>query len=115
MLRAAIKSGNWGLAKANLCAETVVDSLYGKPVRVFDSKDVPDMLARAGLDVVAQYGVRVFSDYLSLRDQTSEATYQQLLELELILGAVPSFAAIARYTQVIARRSSAQWRKGSEP
>ena len=114
VLKAAIRSGDWELAKANVSAETVVDSLYGKPVRVFGPKDVMEMLSGAGLHVEAQYGVRVFSDYFDQKDLTSEASYRQLLELELLLGAQPNFAAIARYTQVIARHSSARSTNGSE-
>jgi len=114
VFRAAIKLGDWALAKSNLSAETVVDSLYGKPVRVFDPKEVLDMLDGAGLRAVGQYGVRVFSDYRGSNDPTGKADYQQLLELELILGAQPKFAAIARYTHLIARRSSAYRRNRSE-
>lgn len=111
VLKAAIKSANWALAKTNLSAATVVDSLYGKPVRVFEPRDVTDMLARGGLQVIAQHGVRVFSDYLEPKDLTNEADYRKILELELTLGAQPAFAGIARYTQWIARRSSASRRK----
>lgn len=114
VLKAAIRSGDWELAKANLSAETVVDSLYGKPVRVFGPKDVTEMLRGAGMHVEAQYGVRVFSDYVDQKGLTSEASYGQLLELELLLGTQPNFAAVARYTQVIARHSTARSAKGSE-
>ena len=113
VLKAAIKSGDWGLARGNLSAATAVDSLFGQPVRLFDPKDVLDMLTRTGFQVVAQYGVRVFSDYLHPKEPTGEAAYRQLLELELSLGMRPEFAAVARYTQWIARRSSASRRKGS--
>ena len=106
VLRATIKSADGTFAKATLSAETAVDSLYGKPVRVFDPQVVIDMLARAGLDVIAQRGVRVFSDYREPKDLEDEAAYQQVLELELLLGARPEFAGIARYMQLIARRSS---------
>lgn len=106
VLKAAIKSDDWGLAKANLAAETVVDSLFGKPVRVFDPAEILDMLAPAGLAVVAEHGVRVFSDYLDSENLDGQA-HRQLLELESILGSRGQFAAIARYMQMIARRSSA--------
>ena len=112
VLKAAIKSGDWGLAKANLSAGTVVDSLFGKPVRVFDPADVLHMLAQASLGIVAEYGVRVFSDYLDPEEPNGEA-YRQMLELEFILGAQPKFAAVARYTQLIARRSSTSPGKGT--
>jgi S-adenosylmethionine-dependent methyltransferase len=106
VLKAAIKSQDCQLAKSNLTAETVVDSLFGEPVRVFDSAEVVHMLAEAGLDVLAERGVRVFSDYVDLQ-QADAKNYQKILELEFILGAQPKFAAIARYTQLIARRGAA--------
>jgi len=112
VLKAAIKSRDGALAKANLFAETVVDSLFGKPVRIFDLEDMPDMLAQARMEVIGQYGVRVFSDYRDPTDLTGEDAYRQILELELILGAQPALAGIARYTQLIACRSGAFRRKG---
>jgi S-adenosylmethionine-dependent methyltransferase len=106
VLKDAVKSGDWKLATANLTAETVVDSLYGKPMRVFDPADLHELIARSGLEVVAQHGVRVFFDYLGLENPT-DATYSQIFELESTLGARPEFSAIARYIQAIARRTGA--------
>ena len=105
VLRAAIKSRDWELARANLLSETAMDSLFGQPVRMLEPAGIRAMLVQVGLEVVAQYGVRVFSDYLDLGDPAGEA-YRQLLDLELMLGARPEFAAIARYTQVIAGPTS---------
>jgi hypothetical protein len=79
---------------------------YGMRVRVFDRVEVFQMLSQANLGVVAEYGVRVFSDYRDPADPDPE-TYRQIFELEFTLGALPQFAAIARYTQMIARHSSA--------
>jgi S-adenosylmethionine-dependent methyltransferase len=114
VLKAAIKSGNCKLATANLTAETVLDSLFGEPVRVFALSDVRDLLSRACLEVVAEHGVRVFFDYLGLENLTDEV-YVQALELESTLGARLEFAAIARYVQVIARRPCASASKETEP
>ncbi len=105
VLRAAIKSGDWELAAANLSAETVVENLYGKPVRIFSLAEVRDLVVRAGLEVVAELGVRVFFDYANLED-LADASYAQVFELESELGARCEFAAIARYIQVIARRAA---------
>jgi len=105
VLRAAIKSGDWKLAESNLNAEKVVDSLYGEPVHVFDLAEVRAFLGRAGLEVVAEYGVRVFFDYIDL-ENVVDAAYSQIFELELALGVRPEFAAIARHIQVIARHSA---------
>lgn len=106
VLKDAVRSGDWKLATAHLTAETVVDSLYGNRIRVFAPAEVREMLARAGLEVVGEHGVRVFFDYVGIENPTDE-TYSQIFELESELGARPEFFAIARYIQVIARRSGA--------
>jgi ubiquinone/menaquinone biosynthesis C-methylase UbiE len=106
VLKNAIKSLDRKLAVANLTAATVVDSLYDEPVRVFALAEVRDLLARAGLEVVAEHGVRVFSDYVDL-ENLADAAFSQIFELESALGMRPEFAAIARYIQVIARHSGA--------
>jgi S-adenosylmethionine-dependent methyltransferase len=106
VLKAAIQSSDLGLAKEHFTAETVVDSLYGKPVRLLEPADVVQVLSKANLQVVAQRGVRVFSDYRRMTDPDPE-TYLRLLELEFTLGFQPQFAAIARYLQIIARHSGA--------
>lgn len=114
VLKDAIKSRDWKLAVANLTAETAVDSLYDEPVRVFTLIQVRDLLTRAKLETVAEYGVRVFSDYVDLENQT-DAAYSQIFELESALGVRPEFAAIARYIQVISRRSGASSSEVTEP
>jgi 2-polyprenyl-3-methyl-5-hydroxy-6-metoxy-1,4-benzoquinol methylase len=106
VLKDAIKSRDWKLATADLTADTVVDTLYGNRVRLFAPTGLQEMLAEGGLEVAAEYGVRVFFDYLAL-DAPTAATYSQIFELEATLGARPEFFAIARYIQLIARRSQA--------
>jgi S-adenosylmethionine-dependent methyltransferase len=102
VLRAAIKERDWELATANLRAKTVVGPLFGEPVRVFAPAEIHEMLSGGSLEIVAEHGVRVFSDYVSPDDMTDEL-YRQVFELELTLGARREFAAIARYMQVVAR------------
>jgi|SRR5580704_6720322 S-adenosylmethionine-dependent methyltransferase len=104
VLKNAIKSRDWKTALANLTAETVLDSLYDEPVRVFTLAEMRELLVRAGLEVVAEHGVRVFSDYIDLENR-ADTEYSQIVELESALGMRSEFAAIARYIQVIARRS----------
>jgi S-adenosylmethionine-dependent methyltransferase len=112
VLKAAIKSADWRLAKEYLSADTVTDSLFGEPVRVFDRTELIQMFADAGLALIAEYGVRVFSDYVDSEDLDNEG-YRQLYELELTLGAQPQFAAVARYSQLIARGSGAMGSPGT--
>jgi S-adenosylmethionine-dependent methyltransferase len=104
VLKDAVRSGDWKLATANLTAETVLDTLCGNRMRLFAPADVREMLARAGLEVVAEHGVRVFFDYVGMGNPTDEI-YSQIFELESKLGARPEFFAMARYIQVITRRS----------
>lgn len=104
VLKDAVRSRDWKLAAADLKAETVVDSLYGNRMRLFTPANVREMLGRAGLGVVAEHGVRVFFDYAGMDNPTDE-TYSQIFELESKLGARPEYFAIARYIQVIARRT----------
>ncbi len=105
VLKAAVKTRDLERAKTALSAETILDSLYGQSVRVFDPVEVREIAERAGLQVLSQRGVRVIADYLDCEALTQDA-YRRLLDFELLLGAQPQLAAAARYTQVIARRSS---------
>jgi len=66
------------------------------------------------LEVVAECGVRVFSDYLAV-ENLEDTTDEQMFELESTLGARPEFSAIARYIQVIARRSGTSDDKVTRP
>ncbi len=103
VLKAAIKGRDLELAEATLSADTVLlDSLYGKPVRVFDAGEICQMAEQAGLELLALRGVRVAADYLGCEALPDDA-YRRLLEFELRLGAQPQFAAIARYLQLIVR------------
>jgi S-adenosylmethionine-dependent methyltransferase len=106
VLKDAVKSRDWKLATADLTADAVVDTLYGNRMRLFAPADLQGMLARGGLEIIAEHGVRVFFDYLAPEAPT-DATYSQIFELESTLGARPEFFAIARYIQLIARRSGA--------
>ena len=63
------------------------------------------MLKEAGLEVVAKCGVRVVADYLPSK-LSRQAEYQRIFDLERQLGQRPEFAAIARYTQYLARCSA---------
>jgi S-adenosylmethionine-dependent methyltransferase len=114
VLKEALKSADWELATANLTAETVVDTLYGNRMRLFAPADLKDLLSQAGLEVVAEHGVHVFFDYLGSENLT-DAAYAKIFELELKLGARPEFFAIARYIEVIARRSNASSSEATGP
>jgi hypothetical protein len=90
------------LTAPNVCAK-LTDQLAA----VFTPRELRDMLDSAGLNTLAEFGIRVFSDYLPEQFVSAGPNYSALLALERKLGAQPDFAAIARYTQLIARAHQA--------
>ena len=105
VLKAAINEGDLESAERGLDAEWGYESLYGGRVRLFTPDEIRAMLKRAQLEVIAERGVRVLSDYLPAK-VSREADYERIFELERKLGQRPEFAAVARYTHYLARRSA---------
>lgn len=105
-MRACLKSHDLDAARNALVAPFVTESLYGGAARLFDSHALGTLAADALLDVIAVRGVRVVADYLPASFSDTEAAYARLLSFEHDLGARPDFAAVARYTQIIARASA---------
>ena len=103
VMKAAIHDGDLAAAEHNLTAEWGVESLYGGRVSLFTQERLHSMLLESSLAVTAKRGVRVLSDYLPRRVSRHDE-YEQIVELERNLGVRPEFAAVARYTQSLARR-----------
>jgi S-adenosylmethionine-dependent methyltransferase len=103
VLSAALKNGDLAAAERNLTARQVTAKLNDQPVSVFSPQEMRQLVTLAGLERRAEYGIRVFSDYLPESSTTETSNYAALLEMEQTLGAQPDFAAIARYTQLIVR------------
>lgn len=112
ILKAAIQAGDLAAAENNLGAQWGQESLYGGKVRLFTPDGLGAMLKTAALTVAAQRGVRVVADYLPQRI-SREADYERIFELERKLGRLPEFAAVARYTHCLARRTSSVMEHGS--
>jgi S-adenosylmethionine-dependent methyltransferase len=102
VFKAAIKEGDLEVAENNLAAEWGQESLYGGRVRLFNSDGLHAMLKAGSLAVIAERGVRVLADYLPPQISRS-GEYERILELERKLGSQPEYAAVARYTQCVAR------------
>jgi len=104
VLKAAIQDGDLAATEHNLTAEWGHESLYGGRVRLFTAESLQAMLLESSLAVAAERGVRVMSDYLPQRISRSDE-YERIFELERKLGRRPEFAAVARYTHVLAHRA----------
>jgi S-adenosylmethionine-dependent methyltransferase len=102
--KAAIQAGDLAAAARNLAAEWGCDSLFGGKVRLFTPESLSAMLRQNSLAATATRGVRVISDYLPPAI-SFDAEYERILELERELGRRPEFAAVARYVQVLVRRT----------
>ena len=102
VVKTAIQAGDLACAENNLTAEWGQESLYGGRVRLFTPDSLRAMLTEVSLRVIAERGVRVLADYLPSRISRN-AEYERIFELERKLGSRPEYAAVARYTQCLAR------------
>ena len=102
--KAAIQAGDLAAAGRSLTAEWGCESLFGGKVRLFTPEGLNTMLRHASLEGTATRGVRVISDFLPPAI-SCEAEYERILELERELGRGPEFAAVARYAQLLVRRT----------
>src|SRR5579872_1327148 len=109
--KAALLNGDLAAAERNLTAEWGYDSLYGGKVRLFTADNLRAMLITASFAVIAERGVRVVSDFLPPKVSRTDE-YERILELERKLGALPEFAAVARYTHFLARRRGPLMKNG---
>jgi S-adenosylmethionine-dependent methyltransferase len=102
VLKAALLAGDLAAAEHSLTAHWGDEALYGGKVRLFTPDSLHALLKSASLAVTAERGVRVLSDYLPAQVSRA-AEYAKILALERKLGRRPEFAAVARYTQCLAR------------
>ena len=64
-------------------------------------------MVRVGLELMAEYGVRIFADYVPAEKLADPEFYARLLELELEAGSISPYKLIARYNQLLARKPAA--------
>jgi S-adenosylmethionine-dependent methyltransferase len=101
VLKAAIKDGDLAATEHNITAEWCREALYGGKVRLFATDGLRAMLRAASLEISSERGVRVLSDYLPAKISRDDE-YERILELECKLGKRSEFAAVSRYTHLLA-------------
>jgi S-adenosylmethionine-dependent methyltransferase len=79
--------------------------LFGLPRRTFPTEVVQEALVDAGVEVVAEYGVRIFADYLPAEKLADSEFFARLLELEAAAGALDPYRLIARYIHLLGRKA----------
>lgn len=104
-LRLALAKGDLVAAREALTATSSPADLFGVPRQAFDAGTIRDMLVRAGVEPVAEYGVRIFADYLADSAwQDDPATFEALLALETAAAQRFPYSQISRYGQTIGRK-----------
>jgi S-adenosylmethionine-dependent methyltransferase len=112
VFKAALRDGDLATAERNLTAEWADESLYGARVRLFAAERLQAMLTAASLTMIAKRGVRVMSDYLPAAVSRNDA-YERIFNLERKLGRRAEFAAMARYTHLLAHRAGPAVKDGT--
>jgi S-adenosylmethionine-dependent methyltransferase len=85
-------------------SRSVREEMYGLDVWLFDPGEIRRLLADAGLDIIAERGVRVASDHVRGWAEGGPEAFERMLRDELRLGECPELVPVARYVQTIAAR-----------
>ena len=98
----------WGLAKGDLqrarqaLTEPISSAdLFGLPRCTFTAQDLRVAAARAGVDTFAEYGIRIFADYVPADKLADPVFYKQLWDLEIAASATQPYRALARYIHIL--------------
>lgn len=106
-LRLALAKGDLAGAREALTATSSPADLFGVPRRTFDADTIRQMLVGAGVEPVAEYGVRIFADYFPGQTwQDEPATFDALLALETAAAPQFPYSHIGRYGQTIGCKTS---------
>lgn len=100
-VKSALRSGDLDAAERALGAAFVTEPLYGEHARLFDRPMLRRLLRAAGVSIVAEFGVRVLSDYLPASLTEGDDAYERVLAFEQTLSAIPALVDVARYVQVL--------------
>ena len=106
-LRWALAKGDMDRARSALHEPVSTADLFDLPRHTFTVAAIQDALTQLGMVIVAEYGVRIFADYLDGSQLDDPCFYAQLVQLEIGAGSLSPYKQIARYSHVVARKSTA--------
>jgi S-adenosylmethionine-dependent methyltransferase len=104
-LRWVLARGDLEKARLALLGQVSSADLFGLPRCTFTAEVVQETMNQAGVEVVAEYGVRIFADYLPADKLTDPEFFACLLDLEMAAGSLHPYRLIARYTHLLGRKS----------
>jgi S-adenosylmethionine-dependent methyltransferase len=107
-LRWALAKGDLEKARLALDGQASSADLFGLPRHSFTGKATHNAMARLGTAVIAEYGIRIFADYLPVEKLTDPEFYAHLWDLEIAASPFFPYKHIARYIQFLARKSEIQ-------
>ena len=91
-------------AHDQLHATSAHANLFGVEVQRFTAEQLIQWLARAGLELLGQYGIRCICDYLQDNERKADpAFFAQLEQLEIAMSDTYPYYLLARFMQLIAR------------
>lgn len=100
VLQAALREQNFHRAQQGLDDELPSTDLFGLPRHTFYPEALRQMIEACGLQPVAEYGVRVFSDLMADGPKFTP----DLLALELAAGERLPFRHLARFIHLVAEK-----------
>jgi ubiquinone/menaquinone biosynthesis C-methylase UbiE len=104
--RQALQQLNLDAAYRSLDATSIMTTIFGVRVQAYAAEDLRQPLQEAGYSVVGEYGVRCVCDYIPNNDIKSDpAFFTQLERLEYAMSDKYPYYLLARYFQVIARKT----------
>lgn len=92
-------------ALAALSGSLPATGLFSTGRRLLDLERVQRMLDRAGFEITARYGIRIFADGYTADDLSQPATYQALMALEAAAGKRDPYRQLGRYHHLLGVRS----------
>ncbi len=80
-------------------------TLFGISSQAFGAEEVAGWLAGAGLSVAAEYGIRVFADFVPRERLLEPGFFRDMLRLEIAAATRDPYRTVSRYLQLIARKN----------
>ena len=114
-LRWALVREDLDKARLSLSHQVSSADLFGLPRRAFPAGAIRESLVREGMEVLAEYGIRVFADYLPPERLADPDFFSLLMELEAAAGTLSPYKDIARYTLIVGRKSRARYAEHGPP
>jgi S-adenosylmethionine-dependent methyltransferase len=104
--RTAFARGDLAQALVEIDARSTRAIIFDAMLRAYSAEEVGEMLQSAGCVVEGDYGVRCICDYWGDNDLKSDPrVFPQLEQLELALTERHPYKLLARYFQVVARKT----------